>query len=155
MIAKIDERARMGKNFTLIVVAEGATLPDGAMVMNESGPTNMQVRLGGIGQVVTDELDKRIKQETRCVVLGHLQRGGRPTTFDRILASEYGVHAVRLIVQKKFGEMVCSDPPHILSVPIADAVDAIRTVDPHGSAVISARAMGICFGDTPGYVNPF
>ena len=155
VIAKIEERNRIGKNFTLVVVAEGATLPDGGMVMNESEQTNMQVKLGGIGQVVTDELAKRIKQETRCVVLGHLQRGGGPTTFDRVLASQYGAHAVRLIVEKKFGEMVCSDPPDILSVPIADAVDAIRTVDPHGSAVLSARAMGICFGDTPGYVNPF
>tara|TARA_R110002049_G_scaffold285698_4_gene467085 strand:+ start:251184 stop:252347 length:1164 start_codon:yes stop_codon:yes gene_type:complete len=155
VIAKIEERSRMGKNFTLIVVAEGATLPDGALVMDKSKQTNLQVKLGGIGQVVTDELDKRIKQETRCVVLGHLQRGGGPTTFDRVLASEYGAHAVRLIVEKKFGEMVCSDPPDIRSVPIADAVDAIRTVDPNGSAVTSARAMGICFGDTPGYVSPF
>ena len=115
----------------------------------------MQARLGGIGQLVTNQIDGMIEQETRCVVLGHLQRGGGPTTFDRVLSSQYGTHAVRLIVQKKFGKMVCSDPPDILSVPIEDAVNAIRTVDPHGSAVQTARGMGICLGDTAGYQNPF
>ena len=153
--AKIDERTELGKNFTLVVVAEGATLPDGSMVTDDDNQTNMQVKLGGIGEIVTNELDKRIDQDTRCVVLGHLQRGGGPTTFDRVLSSQYGTHAVRLIVQKKFGRMVCSNPPDIKSAPIEDAVDAIRMVDPQGSAVQTARGMGICFGDTPGYKNPF
>jgi 6-phosphofructokinase 1 len=89
------------------------------------------------------------------VVLGHLQRGGGPTTVDRVLASQYGAHAVRLVVEKKFGQMVCYHPPDIRSASIEEAVDEIRTVDPKGSAVQSARAMGICFGDTPGYQNPF
>ena len=158
IIAKIDERTALGKNFTLIVVAEGATLPDGGLVRagtNESKDTGLQEKLGGIGEIVTQQLDQRIKQDTRCVVLGHLQRGGGPTTFDRVLSSQYGVHAVRLIVEKKFGRMVCSDPPDIRSAPIKDAVDAIRTVDPGGSDVQTARGMGICLGDTPGYVNPF
>lgn len=155
VVAKIAERKALGKNFTLIVVAEGAKLPDGSLVTSGGQRTNLQTKLGGIGQIVADELAKRIDQETRCVVLGHLQRGGGPTTFDRVLASEYGAHAVRLIVEKKFGQMVCSDPPNILSVPIARAVGALRTVELHGSAVISAKAMGICFGDTAGYVNPF
>ncbi len=155
IIAKIDERTELGKNFTLVVVAEGASLPDGSHVTNDSQQANLQAKLGGIGAVVTAELDKRIEQDTRSVVLGHLQRGGGPTTFDRVLSSQYGAHAVRLIVEQKFGDMVCSDPPDILSVPISDAVNAIRTVDPKGSAVQTARGMGICFGDTPGYQNPF
>jgi phosphofructokinase-like protein len=153
IVAKIKERTKFGRNFSLIVVAEGAPLPDGSLVSQESG--NLQVKLGGIGATITHELEQRIDQDVRCVVLGHLQRGGGPTAFDRVLSSQYGAHAVRLIVEKKFGEMVCHDPPDILSVPIADAVGALRTVDPKGSAVLSARAMGICFGDTPGYVNPF
>ena len=155
IIAKIEERKRLGKNFTLVVVAEGASLPDGGLVTKDSLQVNMQARLGGIGELVANEIDGMIEQETRCVVLGHLQRGGGPTTFDRVLSSQYGTHAVRLIVQKKFGKMVCSDPPDILSVPIEDAVNAIRTVDPHGSAVQTARGMGICLGDTAGYQNPF
>lgn len=153
IVAKIDERTRMGKNFTLVVVAEGATLPSGTVVGQDS--ENMQTKLGGIGQVVTEELESRIDQDVRCVVLGHLQRGGGPTTFDRVLSSQYGAHAVRLIVEKKFGQMVCYDPPDILDVSIEAAVGDLRTVDPSGSAVKTARAMGICFGDTPGYVNPF
>jgi 6-phosphofructokinase 1 len=158
IVAKIDERTALGRNFTLVVVAEGAELPDGSLVAHESGKQgsgNLQLKLGGIGQHVTQELEQRIDQDVRCVVLGHLQRGGGPTTFDRVLASQFGAHALRLIVEKKFGQMVCHDPPDILSVPIADAVGALRTVDPNGSAIVSARAMGICFGDTPGYVNPF
>lgn len=155
IMAKIAERRELGKNFTLIVVAEGAHLPSGGLVVDADGSQNKQVRLGGIGQVVTDRLEQLCDQDVRCVVLGHLQRGGGPTTFDRVLASEYGAHAVRLIFERKFGQMVCSDPPDICDVPIADAVDQIRTVDPRGSAVQTARAMGICFGDTPGYQNPF
>ena len=85
---------------------------------------------------------------------GRTHNGG-PTTFDRVLSSQYGAHDVRLIVEKKFGQMVCYEPPNILDAPIADAVGDLRTVDRNGSAVLTARAMGICFGDTPGYVNPF
>lgn len=155
ILAKIAERRELGKNFTLVVVAEGAKLPSGGMVVDVDGSGNKQVKLGGIGQVVTERLEQICDQDVRCVVLGHLQRGGGPTTFDRVLASEYGAHAVRLIIEGKFGQMVCFEPPHIRDVPIADAVDQIRTVDPDGSAVQTARAMGICFGDTPGYQNPF
>lgn len=155
MVAKINERKERGIHFTLVVVAEGATMPDGSMVTEASGSGNLQVKLGGIGQAITQELSTRIDQDVRCVVLGHLQRGGGPTTFDRVLSSQYGAHAVRLIYEQRFGEMVCLDPPDILSVPIAEAVDKLRTVDPHGSTVTTARAMGICFGDTPGYANPF
>lgn len=153
ILAKIDERTRMGKNFTLVVVAEGASLPSGDLVGQASD--NMQTKLGGIGQIVTEELDRRIEQDVRCVVLGHLQRGGGPTTFDRVLSSQYGAHAVRLIIEKKFGQMVCYDPPDILDASIAEAVGNLRTVNPDGSAVNTAKAMGICFGDTPGYANPF
>jgi 6-phosphofructokinase 1 len=155
ILAKIQERRDLGKEFTLVVVAEGATLPSGEWVVDEDGSQNKQVKLGGIGHVVTEQLQALCDQDVRCVVLGHLQRGGGPTTFDRVLASEYGAHAVRLIMQKKFGQMVYSEPPEIGDVPIADAVDKIRIVNADGSAVQTARAMGICFGDTPGYQNPF
>lgn len=155
ILAKIKERKQLEKNFTLIVVAEGAKLPTGLLVVDQEGSQNKQLRLGGIGHVVTEQLASMIDQDVRCVVLGHLQRGGGPTTFDRVLASEYGAHAVRLIMEKKFGQMVCSDPPDIRDVPIANAVDQIRLVDPQSSSVQTARAMGICFGDTPGYSNPF
>ena len=152
ILAKIDERTRMGKNFTLVVVAEGASLPSGDLVGQESD--NMQTKLGGIGQIVTEELDRRIEQDVRCVVLGHLQRGGGPTTFDRVLSSQYGAHAVRLI-GKKFGQMVCYDPPDILDASIEEAVGNLRTVNPDGSAVNTAKAMGIVSVTRPVMQIPF
>ncbi len=153
--AKIVQRRQMGKRFTLIVVAEGAHPPGGGLVTLDGSSKDRQVRLGGIGQQVADEIQKRLSAETRCVVLGHLQRGGSPTYFDRMLATQYGVHAVRLIEERRFGEMVCYSPPEIGSIAIAKAVDRLSTVDPLGSAVTAARGLGVSFGDIPQFVNPF
>lgn len=153
--AKIAQRRQMGKRFTLVVVAEGAQAPGGKLVMLDSAAVDRQVRLGGIGQVVADEIQKRLNTETRCVVLGHLQRGGSPTYFDRMLATQYGVHAVRLIEEGRFGEMVCYHPPEIDSVPITHAIDRLSKVDRLGSAVTAARGLGVSFGDTAQFVNPF
>ncbi|MCA9240823.1 MAG: ATP-dependent 6-phosphofructokinase, partial [Planctomycetales bacterium] len=142
---KILHRESQGKKFTLVVVAEGAHLPEGGMVGAEQA--GQQVKLGGIGKMVTDEIEKRLHREARLCILGHLQRGGTPTTFDRVLATQFGAHAVRLIVQEKFGEMICSRPPDMTSVPIIEAVHKVRQVDPVGPAVLAARALGISFGD--------
>ncbi len=146
---KVLERERNGKRFTLIVVAEGALLPDGGLVARERRRESQQVRLGGIGNVVATELETRLKRETRCVVLGHLQRGGPPTTFDRVLATQFGAHAMRLVHQERFGEMISFQPPNIDSVPIVDAVSVLRSVDPNGPLVQAARALGISLGDAP------
>ena len=152
---KILERERQGKKFTLVVVAEGAELPDGRMVTRESQQSDRQTRLGGIGEVVGREIEHRLGRETRVVVLGHLQRGGPPTTFDRVLATQFGAHAVRLVVERRFGEMVCYRPPVIDAVPIAEAVMELSRVDPDGSTVQAARALGISFGDQPPAWHPF
>ncbi len=153
--AKILQRKQMGKAFTLIVVAEGAQLPDGGLVTLESVSDNGQTRLGGIGQCVADEVQRRLGTETRCVVLGHLQRGGGPTYFDRCLSTQYGAHAIRLIEEHRFGEMVCYIPPQISSVPISEAVASLSRVDPSSSAVQAARALNVSFGDSPHFCNPF
>lgn len=153
--AKILQRKQMGKDFTLVVVAEGAKLPGGKLVTLEGVNQDQQTRLGGIGQIVADEIKGRLQVETRCVVLGHLQRGGQPTYFDRCLSTQYGAHAIRLVEEQKFGEMVCYQPPNINSIPLTDAVRAISTVDPEGAAVQAARAMAVSFGDSPSYQNPF
>jgi 6-phosphofructokinase 1 len=105
-----------------------------------------QVRLGGIGNYVAKEIERRLGKETRTVVLGHLQRGGAPTTFDRVLATQFGAHAVRLIIERKFGHMVTYQPPDMLDVPIIDAIK-LSTVESHCSVVQAARALGICLGD--------
>jgi len=144
---KVEQRDREGKRFTLIVVAEGAHLPDGGLVHDGAAGGRGQVKLGGIGEIVAREVSGRLGREARTVVLGHLQRGGTPTPFDRMLATEFGAHAARLVHQGRFGEMVCYRPPDITSIPIADAVGQLSTVDPRGSAVQAARALGIGFGD--------
>ncbi len=144
---KVVERDSQGKRFTLIVVAEGARAPGGGLVHDGNGDGAGQVKLGGIGEIVCREVAARLGREARTVVLGHLQRGGTPTPFDRMLATEFGAHAVRLVHQGRFGEMVCYRPPDITSVPIAEAIGRLSTVDPHGSAVQAARALGIGVGD--------
>jgi 6-phosphofructokinase 1 len=150
---KILDREARGKRFTLVIVAEGAELPSQGLV----GETveGAQARLGGIGPLVAREIEHRLHRETRTVILGHLQRGGAPTTFDRVLATQYGAHAVRLIVERKFGEMICYNPPELGNVPIMQAVNQLRVVDPYGPAVQSARALGISFGDAPSDECPF
>jgi phosphofructokinase-like protein len=157
---KVLDREREGRRFTLIVVAEGAHLPDGGLVHDKHGQhaaggnEKRQVRLGGIGEIVAKEVAKRLDREVRALVLGHLQRGGTPTPFDRVLATQFGAHAVRLIHDGRFGEMVCYRPPEIESVPIADAIRQLATIDPKSSAVQAARALGIGFGDGV-EVSPF
>ncbi len=152
---KILERESRGKHFTLVVVAEGAQSPDGELLTREEDKDDRQTRLGGIGNLVAAEIEKRLLRETRVVVLGHLQRGGPPTTFDRVLATQFGAHAVRLVVQGHFGKMVCYHPPSIHEVPIIDAVNELSSVDPESAAVQAARALGISFGDTSPDEDPF
>jgi 6-phosphofructokinase 1 len=146
---KILHRESQGKKFTIIVVAEGAELPDGGIIARESQQLSRQTRLGGIGTVVAAEVERRLHRETRVAVLGHLQRGGPPTTFDRVLATQFGAHAVRLVHQQKFGDMICYQPPAMNSVPIAEAVHRLSRVDINSDAVQAARALGISFGDCP------
>jgi 6-phosphofructokinase 1 len=148
---KIQERDREGKKFTVVVVAEGAVMPDGELVTHgpPDGPAAAQVHLGGIGDRVAQEIERRLHREVRCVILGHLQRGGPPTNFDRMLATQYGAHAVRLILQRRFGEMVSYQPPEITSVPIKVAVGKLKQVSPESSAIQAGRALGICFGEYP------
>ena len=147
----IIRRDQRGRKFTLVVVAEGAELPDKGLVTQEKGDMHKQVRLGGIGNYVGREIERRLGKETRTVVLGHLQRGGNPTTFDRVLATQYGAHAVRLIVERKFGQMVTYQPPDLVETPILEAIK-LATVCPNCSAVQAARALGVSFGDD--YAGP-
>ena len=114
-----------------------------------------QVRLGGIGAIVAAEIESRLHRETRTAVLGHLQRGGPPTTFDRVLATQFGAHAVRLVTEGQLGQMICYRPPSFDSVPISEAVHQLSRVMPDGAAVQSARALGISFGDSLGEASPF
>ena len=129
----------------MIVVAEGASLPDGDLITK--GEQGKSVRFGGIGEVIANRISTLTGKETRACTLGHLQRGGEPTSLDRILGARFGVKAVELAKDGEFGKMVSYQAYHVDSVTIEEAVDKVRRVDPDGEVVNTARAIGICMGD--------
>ncbi len=145
--AKIREREKHGKKFTLVVVAEGAREKGGAFVTAGAKRKIGEARLGGIGAAVTAQIEKRTGKETRNCVLGHLQRGGSPTTFDRALCSMFGATAVELIAAGEFGKMVAFTGRGVGAVDIREAVGRLKTVPPEGNLARTARALGICLGD--------
>lgn len=145
--AKVAEREREGKYFTLVVVAEGAREHGKDYVTAGSAEKNREARLGGLGAVVAAEIQKRTGKETRVCVLGHLQRGGAPTSFDRLLCTRFGAWAVQLIAEEKYGYMVALRPPDTAAVKLSEAVGRLRSVPPNGDIVQTARALGINFGD--------
>jgi phosphofructokinase-like protein len=146
---KVEDRYRRRRNFAIAVVAEGAAPTGGKMFTREHRDTGRQeVLLGGVAQWVAEEIQKRTGRETRSLVLGHLQRGGHPTTFDRLLGTRFGAAAIRLIAEGGFGRMVCLRPPNIESVPLSEvATGQPRTVPLDSDTILSARQMGISFGD--------
>jgi ATP-dependent phosphofructokinase / diphosphate-dependent phosphofructokinase len=141
----IKAREAAGCLGTVVVVAEGARPKHGEQVKRdvEAG----EFRLGGIGDIVAREIAKRTGKETRCCVLGHLQRGGAPTTLDRILATRFGVKAVQLANEGHFGSMVSYHNYQVRHVPIAEAVNRLKLVPPNGEVVQTARDVDISFGD--------
>lgn len=145
---KIRTRKTQGKKFSIVVVAEGAKALGGEMVVQKIIEDSADpIRLGGIGNIVGAQLEQCSGMETRVTVLGHLQRGGSPTPFDRLLGTRYGAHAVHILMKKKFGEMVCLRGTRIESVPIVDAVKELRRVLPESDVVVAAKSVGISFGD--------
>jgi ATP-dependent phosphofructokinase / diphosphate-dependent phosphofructokinase len=142
----IREREANGLYTTMVVVAEGACAKD-AEIVSKSTDRVGEAHLGGIGDQVAKRITEGTGKETRCMVLGHLQRGGPPTSLDRILATRFGVHAVDLIRRKKFGHMVSYQNYLVSDVPIADAVHQLKRVKPDHQMVKACRELGISFGD--------
>jgi phosphofructokinase-like protein len=140
---RLRERAATGKKFSLVVVAEGVKLPP----CDGNGKPFPAPRPGQVGILIGDAIHTALKQDVRVTVLGHIQRGGSPSPFDRILATRFGVEAVELIARGEFGRMVCLRAGEIESVSLDEAVGETRLVDPQGSMVRTARAIGMNFGD--------
>jgi 6-phosphofructokinase 1 len=136
--AFVKERESYGKRFTIMVVAEGVTLP---LAFKEKR------RGGSVGNLIGNAIATAANKEVRVSVLGHIQRGGSPTPFDRILATRFGVAAVDLLADGGFGKMVCLRGERIEAVDIAQAIGKLKTVDPNGQFVQMAKAIGISFGD--------
>jgi 6-phosphofructokinase 1 len=144
----ILERKKQGKKSSIVVVAEGAKPKGGEMVVAKVVKDSPDpLRLGGIGNKVGEEIEQRTGIETRTTVLGHVQRGGSPTPYDRILGTRFGVEAVRQVVARNFGTMVALRGADIVAVPILEAVGKLRRVDPDGALVRIAREVGTSFGD--------
>jgi ATP-dependent phosphofructokinase / diphosphate-dependent phosphofructokinase len=140
---KIRQREAEGRHFSLVVVAEGAAPKGGEEVYLDSE----RRRLGGVGERVARAIEAKTGKETRTLVLGHLQRGGSPTTFDRLLGLRFGAAAVRLIAEGKFGQMVALDPPTIIAVPLDLALAAPKRVTLDSDTIATARDLGISLGD--------
>jgi len=145
---KVLERKNAGKHFSIVVVAEGAKAVDGEVVVSKVVKDSPDpIRLGGIGNKIAVEIEELTGIETRVTVLGHLQRGGRPIPYDRILSTRYGVAAVELINEEKFGVMVSLQGNEIKAVPLEEAVGKLKMVDPDGELVRIAKSVGVSFGD--------
>ena len=143
---KVAERQHRGQNYAIVLVAEGALSKGGthSVLDKEIGRAE---RLGGVGDRVANELGTITGKETRVVVLGHLLRGGTPTTFDRLLALRFGAAAVRALEEGQLGVMVALDPPTVQYVPLRDATRRMKTVPPDCDTILTARDLGISFGD--------
>ena len=144
---KIMARDAAGRQFSIVVVAEGA-FPIGGHVhtMGESLPGQAR-RVGGMADIIAREIQTITGKETRSLVLGHLQRGGMPTGYDRLLATRFGGAAVRAVADEKWGHMVALQTPHIVTIPIEEALRELKRVDVTHDLVQTARALGISFGD--------
>jgi ATP-dependent phosphofructokinase / diphosphate-dependent phosphofructokinase len=151
LAARVASRAKHGRRFSIVVVSEGARRPDGDLVFRTGKGTDpIRDRLGGVSLVVADEIAAKTASSVRTTVLGHVQRGGSPSAFDRVLATRLAAEAVDLLAKDRVGRMASVSGDAITSVPIATAVKKLKTVDPAGEQVRTARCLGITFGAADG-----
>lgn len=146
VVAKIEQRTSHGRDFSIVVVAEGAH-PIGGRRVVKAKEIGRAERLGGIGQRVAADLQKLTGKETRCVVLGHLLRGGTPISFDRLISLRFGAAAIRAIEEGETGCMVALDPPTVRYVPLKEATLRMKRVPLDSDTMMTARDFGISFGD--------
>jgi phosphofructokinase-like protein len=144
---RIRERDRWGARFSIVVAAEGATPIGGTRSLVAEGTAHRLERLGGIAELVARDLERLTDKEARHVVLGHLQRGGPPSAYDRMLATRFGSFAVELLKEGQFGVMTALRSPEIVAVPLECVVGRTRTVPINGDVMRTARSIGISFGD--------
>lgn len=145
--AKIREREAAGRHFSIVVVGEGAKPVGGDTPLLERRSAGTVDRLGGVGSLVAKAIAERTGKETRSLVLGHLQRGGSPTTFDRLLGLRFGAAAVRAVADRAFGVMIGYNPPTVSRTPLEEVVGRTRHVPLDSDTVLTARELGISLGD--------
>jgi 6-phosphofructokinase 1 len=142
---KIERRYARGREFAIVVAAEGAYPVGGEPLFKQTSAG--QRRLGGVARLVADQIHEMTGRETRDLVLGHLQRGGGPTAYDRLLALRFGAGAIKLLQEGHYGCMVALDPPVVHGVPLAEAIAKIKYVPLDSDVVMTARSLGVCLGD--------
>ena len=147
IVGKIMRRVKNGRHFSILAVSEGAKPLDGKQIFARAGNEVYVPRLGGIGYQVGEYIEKHTEQETRVTVLGHIQRGGSPTPFDRWLATRYGAAATRLVAKGQFGQMVALQNGKVVDIPLKEALATPKRVDINGDAIRTAHDLGICLGD--------
>jgi ATP-dependent phosphofructokinase / diphosphate-dependent phosphofructokinase len=147
IVDQINDRDRDGSLFSIIVVAEGAKeFGSVGPLYQDMGARDRVARLGGIGNYLQHEIERLTGKETRCVVLGHLQRGGSPNAFDRIIATNFGTMAVRSIVNEERNVMIALKGADVVTVSLSEAIANLKTVPPDGDLIRSARDIGVSFG---------
>ncbi|MGH7578244.1 MAG: 6-phosphofructokinase [Longimicrobiales bacterium] len=144
---KVHDRYRSGNRFAIVVAAEGSRAVEGAASIVEARAPGQEARYGGIAERLAREIADQTGYETRALVLGHLQRGGTPTAYDRLIALRFGAAAVRCVLERQFGTMVALEPPEIRAVPLGEAVAQLKRVPIDSDTVQTARDLGISFGD--------
>lgn len=144
---KILERERRGRRFSIVVAAEGARPKGGHLVLREAATAFKSERLGGVGETLAKAIGERTGKETRSLVLGHLQRGGSPTTFDRLLALRFGSAAIRCVADGEFGSVVVYTPPTVSRLPLRQVVGQTKMVPLDSGIIMTARNLGISLGD--------
>ncbi|MGE3851986.1 MAG: 6-phosphofructokinase, partial [Planctomycetota bacterium] len=146
---KVKECYANGQNYAIVVCAEAAKAETSGTVILSKNEIGRLRRLGGVGAMIAEEINSHTGIETRVMVCGHVQRGGEPTTFDRLLALRYGTEAIRAIERGETDVMVSFQPPKMITVPLTAAAGKNRRVDLDNDTVQTARALGISFGDRP------
>ena len=144
---KIRHRYENGREFAIVVAAEGAKPAGGQASFVEEAKPGQEARYGGLADKLAHQIGEACGVETRSLVLGHLQRGGQPNSYDRLLALRFGAAAIELVKRGDFGSMVSLDPPDVRAVPLGEALAKLKLVPVEGDVVRTARALGISFGD--------
>jgi ATP-dependent phosphofructokinase / diphosphate-dependent phosphofructokinase len=143
----LERRRKSGRHYAIVCVAEGAYSKMSGPLFRAPKEKGREGRLGGIGEWVAGEIQRRLNWETRSLVLGHLQRGGSPSTFDRLLGLRYGAAAVRMAAGGLWGHMVTFNPPNMGQVPLEEIAQRTKRVPVESDTILTARELGICFGD--------
>jgi 6-phosphofructokinase 1 len=144
---KIYSREASGRHYSIVVCAEGAFPKGGELIIQREEKGREEALLGGIAKYVSDQIAKITKKETRHLVLGHLQRGGSPSSFDRLLGLRFGTAAIKTLLDGKINVMVAVNPPNINTIPISEVINSTKKVPLDCDSIIAARHLGVCLGD--------